>query len=485
MIIDFFHKPSLRLRYSLIMMLLTSILLTLILNISHFNGYNTVYNKMQSYSANEVKAVGLSPARPTPLYGFNGEISKSPNWSNAAFLDTVASLHFKAIRYPGGSVANQWDWKTGQAIAQRFLNTIPNKKVLNNNFTAGHDLKDLKQLVNKTGCDVIFLLNMITKDLNDQISMLKNAQALGIPVKWVELGNEFYLKENAGKQKFAMPADYGKTAEQWIDAIKTQFPTAKVAVIGSNQSNWNKDVLINAPSADAIVDHVYPFPANVLDESGINFSELYGDLQKKLNNFNLPKKMTPIWVTEYNIHWAFIPNKTPEEKNKIHNYAFTWSQALATILMTSEITSFSDNIKVVINHSLANWSNFAAVDNKGTFRKLPNGIGMQAWLDASENKNTIQKISFIDDNKEAVPDYNLFGWKFTGDNTNSILLVNLLPSSVPLDLSSITSVSYKYTTLSSEKNKQIHSPDDFSKTSGTIKANNLSLPPYSITTLTE
>lgn len=414
------------------------------------------------FAARAEDKVNANLLKQSPLanYGFNGEISKSPNWSNTNFLDAVAKLNLGIIRYPGGSVANIWDWKTGQVLNQEVLYTKQNNKILNNKYTSEHDIEDLRLLVNKTGCDVIFILNMVTKNLEDQISMLETAQAMGIPVKWVELGNEFYLKENSGKHKFETPSDYGKTAEQWIDVIKSKFPTAKIAVIGSDEQDWNQDVLKNAAEADAITYHIYPFPKDIIDESGINFSKLYENVQVKLRSFNSPLKTIPVWVSEYNIHWAFLPNKTSIEKHKIQNYAFTWGQALASLLMTSEITSFSNNIEMIINHGLANWPNFAAINvyDKGNFRMQPNGIGMKVWLDAIKDMNYKQKISISSSfTHRQLKDYEIIAWKFSNSINSNLLFVNLTDSSIKINLSNLLEPkNYTALSISADKNMIIN-----------------------------
>ena len=51
-------------------------------------------------------------------------------------------------------------------------------------------LKELKLIADETGCDISFTLNMITRDVNDGMNMLHYAENIGLPVKWIELGND-------------------------------------------------------------------------------------------------------------------------------------------------------------------------------------------------------------------------------------------------------------------------------------------------------
>src|ERR1700744_2272265 len=144
--------------------------------------------------------------KPMPLYGYNGLNTHGPSWTNTAFRDSAAALQFRAIRYPGGTVGDYWDWKTGWFVKESEINDQENKPHVLTDMASYNKLPysptgldQLKLIVDQTKCEVIFTLNMVTKDLNDQIEMLKYAQSIGLPVKWVELGNEYYLPNTAGR----------------------------------------------------------------------------------------------------------------------------------------------------------------------------------------------------------------------------------------------------------------------------------------------
>src|SRR5439155_10066277 len=143
-----------------------------------------------------VKGIISNESRKLPLYGFNGNNIKGPSWSNKSFRDSVSSLRLKVIRYPGGTISNWWQWQKGGFVDDPSL---PEK--FKRRYTPT-TLEDLKLLVDETNCDVVFTLNMITKDLQDQLEMLSHAQSLKIPVKYIELGNEFTNAKNPGRQKF-------------------------------------------------------------------------------------------------------------------------------------------------------------------------------------------------------------------------------------------------------------------------------------------
>lgn len=465
---------------------LTAFLLLFFVCIISFCFDNTKSVKKTSLSEktkNEtaLKVTVANKARKLPLYGFNGNNSKGPAWSDKTFRDSIESLHFKAIRYPGGNVSNWWQWQTGGFVDDP---SVPEKlKVKFTPFT----LQDLKLLVDETHCDVVFTLNMVTKDLSDQIEMLTQAQSLKIPVKWIELGNEFNNSKNPGRQKFLNAYQYAQTCKQWIDALKSHFPDVQVGIVGGNRNynpdvkNWNSIVLQNAPNADAIVAHIYPSKELILDDSGINFQNL---LQEYTNSFvtqgfTTMKNNKNIWVTEYNINWV-----SENDDNAAPSKAYTWGQALASLLMTSVTTSMFPNTTMILNHNISNTPVFAAIDIKRKgFQKLPNGIGMATWLTACDNMESLDKLIFSDNNNQPLPDYQLLGWKFVNNKTSSLLLVNLTGSPVKVNLSNLTHANAGFETKYADKNSVIRGAGDVQYIKGSLDNVSVNLPAYSITTI--
>mgnify|MGYP001199934915 CR=1 FL=1 len=55
------------------------------------------------------------------LNGFNAQMMRGPSWKTPGFAEKVASLNPKLIRYPGGTVASFWDWKTGWLMNVKTL----------------------------------------------------------------------------------------------------------------------------------------------------------------------------------------------------------------------------------------------------------------------------------------------------------------------------------------------------------------------------
>lgn len=439
--------------------------------------------------------------RPIPVYGFNGNNTSGPAWTNKTFRDTAASLQPQLIRYPAGGIANFWDWQNGwfenestikskvKDVSLQILKKAKMPKIPNG-------LKELKLIADETGCDISFTLNMITRDVNDQINMLHYAENIGLPVKWIELGNEFNLSQSIGRLIYHSPQEYADAAQKWITALKKEFPKANIAVIAGNKNHteaykkWNVAIMNAAPSADAVIAHTYPIPTDILDMSGINFKKLYEVFLTILKRQIEDTGDKPIWVTEYNIHWAAGDKEDAgsDENNRKKNQsnAFTWAQALSSILMTSILTD-NPRTQLVINHNITNTPVFAAIDSrKDNFPKLPNGIGMEAWLKAAHNMQKIQKINFSTANgsPQKINDYEILGWKFSEGDHSRILLTNFTDKyqtvQIPLPINS----TLNYQTIYASKRALVTSDNEAVKQiNGILNNSVIQLPPYSITLL--
>jgi hypothetical protein len=429
--------------------------------------------------------------RSLPLYGFNGNNIGSAPWSDKKFRDSAASLGFKVIRYPGGAVANRWDWQNGWFEKESFSG-VKAKRANSNKSPYG--LGELKLIVDQTNCDVVFVLNMLTRTAEDQIEMLRTSQRLGIPIRYVELGNEVYAPHSKSWKVFNTVTDYGRKCREWISKIKSAFPDAKCAVVGGNvatpqASNWNKTVMQNSAGADAITAHLYVNYRTILRNDKIDFKKLDTELRKRYNSRGFQDPNLPdIWVTEYNIQWAAKENDVFDKlgslsKEETASVANTWSQSLATIYITSFLTEVSSKTKMILNHNITNTPVFAAIDSRtDDIVKRPNGVGMQLWLKATENMTSAERLHIRDTRGNAFPDNEFVAWHFQGNDRNKLFLVNTSDNTMSLDFSSITRLtSLKFTTHSGNKTSDMKS---VKVSSGTLKGSTLIVPAFSVTTIT-
>src|SRR5215469_4794649 len=226
-----------------------------------------------------VALTGPARAVPPTLLGLNGVNTTGPAWDDQAFDAALSQFAPGVIRYPGGTVANYWSWRSGWfqpghwpgEPAQQINDSIPI-------FTtavraaAAVPLFDLNTVTYK---GAIGSAAENTAMLAQQMKFLKAASAHGLPVRMVELGNELYLygysntppnpHEHDYADRFPTAADYAAQMNPWIAAIHSTFPGAQVATVAADangvpglsqrRATWNADVLPSLVGENAVTIH--------------------------------------------------------------------------------------------------------------------------------------------------------------------------------------------------------------------------------------
>lgn len=310
-------------------------------------------------------APGLSTRRTitNDIFGFNTgtTIRGGSSCTNPNLLAKMPLLKPQVYRFPQGAFSSWYNWREGWVyddpnVPDKYasLSKVPNR------------LEDYKVLRDASGVQATILgVNMILSDIPEQIAMLKHADSIGIPVKYVELGNEFYLEGDDPDsayilQKFPTPADYGIAATIWADSIHKYFPDAKVAAQGVFDKNaaprrkiWNDSVLAHLEGEDAMTFHFY-YPSadadsleTAAEKLDVNMQDVPDWLYQPFKGWDILKnksmvKVRPgkeIWITEFNLS---------DHERPTHGY---WThglyQALQTLLLLQD-----DRITKVTPHGM-------------------------------------------------------------------------------------------------------------------------------------
>ncbi len=452
--------------------------------------------------------------------GFNAQMMRGPSWSDEEFLQKVKQLHPKLIRYPGGTVASYWDWKAGwlkQGVPLKGdWKSIPKNPVT---------LPLLKFACDSTGAMPVFVLNMMTSTLADQMEMLRQAKILGMPVRFVELDNELYLGEEFYVRKFATGVVYAEECNKWISAIKKEFPDVKIAVVGNSAkegairkekkhfartSSWNRDVLSVIKNADAMTFHVYGGTGlgyltrtNIIadDDNEVNPAMLQEVFEteesipvllgvplqrwKQTNTYDYPivPEGMKVWITEYNLF---------EREGVV---AGTWAHGLYALLQTMLFMQ-DPKTEMICYHNLTTSAQFAAIfnNNQGfakAVKKKPNepfdftasgyclsyfgravaagGVATRLKFSLNESLKGARGLSYSA----------LDGWVVRSKSQTSIMVVNLSPETITADFSRLLSGEVNFEQVSSLPHTQVASVKDVKIVSG--RATQVKLLPYSAT----
>jgi hypothetical protein len=298
-------------------------------------------------SAGAGQAISVSPTGPvrtvTPaLLGLNAVNVTGPRWDDSKLDAVLAKFGPGALRYPGGTNANYWDWQTGWFQPGRWPAEPPGTPIDDKIGVFGTGLS-------AAGAAPMFVLNVLTYQgavgsdsvnaamLRGQLQFLHAAAAAGMPVKMVELGNELYLNGavSGGKHgkdyetRFPTAADYATQMNTWIAAIHKAFPGVQVAPVAADPNyisgvsgrrrNWDSAVLPPLKGEDVMSVHEIqrvkqsgPVPT-VLAQPYIRYQTFAAN---QLPLFTARK--LPLWITAFNM----------EDQTPGHTLQGTWLHGL-------------------------------------------------------------------------------------------------------------------------------------------------------------
>ena len=476
--------------------------------------------KQQVLAAAEAIEVDLDKSRSleSDFMCYNVNSVRVNDWQDRDFIAAVNNLSPARLRIPGGDVGNYWNWQRGGLIenTSNLRSGLPFFLRFKARQYTASKLPDFKTGLIATNTQPIFVLNMLTSDLESQLEMLREARDIGIEVKYVELGNELYFNIPNYKKVFPNPRAYGITAKKWAKAIKQEFPSAKVAVVGVVPStdkpprlqNWNKVMRGTVlPVADVLTLHTYydhgldgqinengDYPyfkleevPTILGEPFINWQKLQSD-----RNYQAIPKTKKIWITEYNLFEdIFKENK----ERPIPRVAGSWTHGLYN-LVTSLLFLEEPRIESICNHSLTESSIFGAIlptadsfvnptDANMTTTPMSlsaTGSALSLLGKAIQGMTSAQKIEFknvpkIDKDNFEYPI--LYGWQFSNDRDKQAIVVNLSSRQIEIDVSNFAK-NLSYEQLFAEPKTLVNNPQAINKLNK--EGNNIiTLFPYSVT----
>ncbi len=388
------------------------------------------------------------------------------------------------------------------------------------NFAQGHAA---------LGFEPVYMLNMITKDLDDQLGQLRRARDLGMPVRYVELGNEYFFGPGAEPlvhDRYPTPIDYIRDANRWAAAIKAKFPEALVAVIGSESESpsvserrrtWNAQIAPHVGSdIDAVTYHPYAGVALVdapreshwgneavqrrqrellADPKAVQFmigvpADDFTHLRAKhASDFDRP---LALWLTEFNC-------------NDWHGgVRHTWAQGLALI---SQYHAFLEEpgVQLLNLHNLTGGVLFTAMHPEAgdTFRGVtaasppsvkpqsPTAIGLVTAV-FGRAANGMKRAAAIDFRPEAAFETPrgamvelVGGWVFfraDGIDGRNAVMFNLSPAAVSADLAALNLAASGYERWSTDPSRYVGDASTL-RTLGKV-GDTFDLPPYSLVLIT-
>ncbi len=448
--------------------------------------------------------------------GYNGQnmVRDSLGWSNPYLHANLPKLRPKTIRYPGGGVANWWNWREGW-----FVNSPLLPSAYLNATRKDNRLEHFKSALQAAGAEAIFVLNMISSTLQEQLAMLRYADSIGIPVKYVELGNEFYLEGGedsiAIMQAFPTAESYALVASEWADSVHRYFPNAQVAAQGAyNRNNaprritWDEQAFPLYNGIDVISYHAYMSAAagTSTNTAGVVTSDEIPALLSRpftmwrilsTEDFPLVPPNSDIWITEYNLR---------DKTRPVHG---CWAHGLFAATQTMHFLN-EPRIKHLAFHAISGTAvagcfffntkgyEFGADENfippspsPGSTKywgKTAAGITMELMGLAAKDMKFVSPLEFspnptatVFDGVNTVVYPELYGWAFEKDDSFHVVLVNLSSTQRDINTSHLFPAGGKYTRYHAEPTLYITNDAQVSVKSASIPSGNFKAKAHSIT----
>jgi hypothetical protein len=421
------------------------------------------------------------------IFGYNTQSIKGPGWDKTQFLDRITELDPGNFRYPGGTVGNFWDWNSGyyNEVGRQFPPIGPSAQ-----GPMPYKLENLREVYDRTGAMPVYMLNMLTESLDDQLDMLRHARQIGLPVQYIEMGNEFYLDDHPEKYNYPTHypriTDYTDSCRVWTSRLKQEFPDARIAMIGVNHPaswvnrqrarEWNDVAMRNMQgiSCDAMTIHIYaknnlpaPTPYDMIGQC-IAFVQ-----QQRVLDPSIPERY-PLWITEYN----FEGNGNPFPGQWVHGLAATLMSAQLICVPRVEMVCFF-NLTAGLSASAIYDEDFTVSGEKAQKYALSaTGEGLKMLSKAQKNATSVRKLDFAE-NPKAPTQKNgdiptLWGYKFDG-NGPRVLLVNIGQQQATVSTVDLGFTPASFEQISAPQNKAVTSSASLSRVGGDIPPSQTSI----------
>ncbi len=226
-------------------------------------------------------------------FGFNIELGQiagaNGNYSSKMISQLVTKINPNALRYPGGTTANYFDWANEKLnekyvlkYANQHINTLLKRlKKKNDGKVPSASLESYSTLVSRHNIQPFVVLNVFEPNKAVMKAIDKVKAAINKPIHW-ELGNEVAYRAYQKRIKLQSGLPWGK--EVYLKKIiaiskyiKAKYPSDKIGVVASEMAElrnpkttstwrvesrrkvWDEVIASANHYFDAVIVHPYIF----------------------------------------------------------------------------------------------------------------------------------------------------------------------------------------------------------------------------------
>jgi alpha-N-arabinofuranosidase len=147
-------------------------------------------------------------------------------------LERAVAIHPTVLRYPGGSQTDTYHWRLGLgALAARGENEHFNARRMQPTIMG---TQEFLELCEATGAEALFSVNIASGTSEEAAAWVSYVNLTGVTsrrtgrrlprVRYWELGNEPYLKDEAQRSLWLRPEEFGRRAQDFIVAMRAVDP---------------------------------------------------------------------------------------------------------------------------------------------------------------------------------------------------------------------------------------------------------------------
>ncbi|HYC28514.1 MAG TPA: hypothetical protein VEB42_06850, partial [Chitinophagaceae bacterium] len=162
----------------------------------------------------------------TKIFGFNTGFMFGGNIEDLPEVQRLSkSLSPVTLRFPGGTIANYYHPDLpGYGFKEEEMGTMKDFEgyLKAQPFEKANYLENFAQIAKLTNSGVMFVANLLTGTIEENIKTIDRMQALGLKIVGIELGNEFLLQRYRGQ--FPDPQTYISKAKTYAAAFRKKYP---------------------------------------------------------------------------------------------------------------------------------------------------------------------------------------------------------------------------------------------------------------------
>jgi len=460
-------------------------------------------------------------------YGVNTQTAAGPSWNDKTFLEMINQLKPGNMRYPGGTIGNYTDWRTGQFMYSDVRD--PNKGPVYGTYKGKDHRKikintyrpeELKRAIDVNGATPIYMVNMLTDTLGSTLEMLAHCEKIGLPVKYIELGNELYLTYFAGGSiennipgdyaspyHFPTAKSYADECNKWIKAIKKRYPQAEIAYqvvfgrdwekwhINSPRSvEWNQTMFDNIRGTDRVSIHHY---AKIFKQTNA-LDGLWYSMYEFLSCFEFIQttlKDKKVWFTEYNNKDGNINGDPNKSENP---WGGRWIHGINTAMITCMMLDLPQVELTCIHNLAANLAAALITYNNLTIPPCPEdemgasikkleftaaGVTHVILGNALNRASKMQMLSFSNNPEIKVTNgvlMSVYGTAFDDNGAKRLLLFNISDRSQHIDLNNYYQLSSVESYYMDSLTEPVTGINSVSHKKSTVNKGSITLLPFSV-----